>query len=158
MPTSIFPLETSTGTLTINGISLHTYAWCALDLRELYIPSQYRAGNVTIPGANGNRPYRYWIGEATHDIQMRITGLVDQSGTPNADPFLGYQTNLAYLKTNLLTPPVTGTFAATISLPSASTISANVQVLGLQFQQFDMDARFFQKAALTVRIPAGLFS
>ncbi len=158
MPTTVFPVDTATGTLTINGVNLHTYAWCCLDLRRLTMPEDYDVKNVKIPGAHGTRPYRYWIAEATHDLQMFITGRVNSAGTPNANPFLGYQTNIAYLKANLLTPPSGGTFVGSILLPSGATVTADVQVLGFKYQEFDPQARFFQKAALTVRVPAGLFS
>ncbi len=158
MPTTVFPVDTATGTLTINGVNLHTYAWCALDLRPFYMPQAYRVNNVTIPGAHGKRPYRYWIDEATYDVPMFITGRVNSAGTPNANPFLGYQTNILYLTAHLLTPPTGATYTASILLPSAATISADVQVLDFKYQAFDPQARFFQKASLTVRVPAGLFT
>ncbi len=159
MPTSVFPVDISTGILTINSVSLNTYAWCCLDLRALYMPTDYRTGNVVIPGAHGRRPYAYWIDETTHDLPMFITGQVDLAGTPHADPWVGYQTNIAYLTSHLLVPPTapTATYSASITMPSGSTKSADVQVLGLQFQAFDLNARFFQRAALTIRIPAGRF-
>ncbi len=158
---TIFPVDNSTGTLTINSVSLHTPAWCALDLRPLYAPTTYRTGNVIIPGAHGRRPYAYWIDEATHDVQMFVTGLVDISGNPNANPYIGYETNIKYLKDHLLIPPTapTATFSATITIPSGGTsYTAAVQVVGFDYQQFDLNARFFQKAVLTVKIPAGRFA
>ncbi len=154
-----FTPDTSTGTLTVNGVSLHTYAWTLLDLRPLYMPASYRRSNVVIPGASGQRAYKYRVDQATHDLAMFVTGYCNQTGGVYSDPFVGYETNLRYLTSNLLAYTASATMNATLSVPSGTTaMTALVQVLGLDLGGFDPNNRFMQRAVLTVSIPAGRFA
>lgn len=128
MPGLIVP--TATGELFINSISMHTPAWCVLDLLPLWAFPATRGGNVIVPGASGQRAYPRRIDETTYSLEMVIVGDVDQSGDPYDNPLVGLQTNLEYLWDNVVSPPdaPTATRPAELDMPDGSTRSDDVQV------------------------------
>jgi phosphoribosylformylglycinamidine (FGAM) synthase PurS component len=86
---------------------------------------------------------------------MVITGGVNLTGTPYADRWNGLYTNLAYLKSNVLDPTGTATMSSTLTLPDASTLSADIQVDGFQSVR-KVNAIHVYTIQLT--IPAGEFA
>lgn len=153
----VFSPGTTFGTLTINSLSMHTFAWRVQDIRPLVSPAAFRGNNVIIPGASGQRAYPWRVDQADHTLDMLITGDCDASGTANVNVATGFYANWGTLRTSLLTPPVapTATLAATIVLPDATTVAADVQVLGLELRNHTPHVDFAQ---LKLRIPAGYFS
>lgn len=162
MPTQIFAPDTSYGALTINGTSMHTYAWNVADIRPLWSPQAYRQANVVIPHASGQRAYPYRIDQAEHQLPMYLTGVVNSSGTPHANRFQGLNDNIDALLSAILTPPSapTATVSASITMPDTTVRTANVQVLGLIMQP-NLASRENPKvmlAALHLIVPSGYFT
>lgn len=149
---------TATGTLTINSVLMHTSAWNVLDCTELWLVAAVRGDNITIPYVNGRRALPYRIDEATFALRMAITGDVNSAGVKYADPWVGLQANLDYLRANVVDPPTapSATRAATLVMPSGVTRTANVQVLELEILRHG--GPHLVDAALHLRIPAGRFA
>lgn len=160
---SLWASDTVYGTLTINSVSMHTSAWQVLDVRPLYLPTDYRGGNVVIPGASGRRAYPYRVDEAKHSLPMWITGVYDRNGnTSTGNKYQGLQTNLEYLRANVLTPPTapSSTLAATLLMPDSTTRTANVQVLGIDVSPTSAANEHpdIFRAVLHLVIPSGRFA
>ena len=147
------------GRLTINTVDMHTSAWCVLDVLPLYLPSDYRVGNVLLPGVAGTSAYAYLVDEGHYALPMLLTGMVDQAGVLYADRWTGLQTNLAYLYTNVVSPPASpaATRAATLLMPDATTRTANVQVLPLRLENQYL-TKPIVRAMLEIIVPAGRFA
>lgn len=150
-------LDTRTGALTIDGISMHTPAWNVLDCTPLWWNQSIRGQNLVLPGAVGTHAYPVRVHEARHSLEMAITGWVDQSGTPYADEWEGLEANIEYLRANVAEPPAapTATRAATLVMPSGATRNADIQVTGLITVQH-LKAR--ARAILDIVIPSGRFA
>lgn len=159
---SLWAIDTVYGTLTINGVSMHTAAWVVNDVRPLYLPNAYRSGSVIIPGASGRRPYPYRVDEAEHVLPMWITGVYDRTGAAHSNKYTGLQTNLEYLRANVLTPPSapTATLSASLLMPDATTRTADVQVLGIDTRGVRASNEHPEVflAALNLVIPSGRFA
>lgn len=159
---SLWAIDTVYGTLTINSVSMHTAAWVVNDVRPLYLPNAYRFGSVIIPGASGRRPYPYRVDEAVHVLPMWITGVYDRTGAAHSNKYTGLQTNLEYLRANILTPPAapTATLSASLLMPDASTRTADVQVLGVETRgtRASQEHPEIFLAALTLVVPSGRFA
>lgn len=121
------------GTLAIDGHELSTPAWHTPDLSDLYGTPAVRGSDRVLPGVVGVRAYRRRATVTLRSLPFLVTGQVDRFGTPYADPDDGLQTNLAYLLANVLLPTNTGdgTRSLVWTLVDASTITADVHVLGL---------------------------
>lgn len=152
--------DTSYGTLTINSLSMHTYAWLVRDVRPLYTRHTVRGRNVIIPGASGTRPYRYRTTEFRHVFKMWFTGECDSAGNAHADRFTGLQTNLETFSDAVLEPPVSGVLAASLVMPDASVRTADIQVIDFELDDVDQarNAVVMFDARLEILIPAGRFS
>lgn len=159
---SLWAIDTVYGTLTINGVSMHTAAWVVNDVRPLYLPNAYRGGNVVIPGASGRRAYPYRVDQASHSLPMWITGVYDRTGAAHSNKYTGLQTNLEYLRANILTPPTapTATLSASLLMPDATTRTAEVQVLGVETRGVRASQEHPEVflAVLELVIPSGRFA
>lgn len=160
---SFFAADKTHGELKINGVSLHTFAWCVRDIRPLYYPTSFRGGNVVIPGVNGQRAYPIRPDQTDHDLPMWWTPACSTNGTNFSSVATGFQTNINAFRTAFLTPPTppTATLAATItSTPLGTTLSAEVQVLGFDIGPTAQSINFphVWEARLSLRVPAGSFS
>jgi len=143
------------GTLTIAGVSMHTAAWDCIDLMELWFPPPTRGGNVLIPGAQGKRPYPLRADEGRYSLPMVITGVCDQVGLLNADPYLGLQQNLAALAAVFVNDPTINGLTAALVMPDSSVLTALVQVASVK-----PGSRVgpVMRATLELVIPAGGFA
>ena len=102
--------STALGALTINSVSMHTPAWSVLDLTPLWMPvTTYRGENVVIPGASGRRAQPYRFDEGRYTLPFTVIGAVNLSGVAYSNPWVGLQTNLSYLFSNVFTPPAAPT-------------------------------------------------
>lgn len=130
--------DTCYGQLTIGDVSMHTPAWCLLDLSELWSTPALRGSNRLIPGRQGRKPYRRRLDETQMSLPLLITGYCDSDGraysTIGLDLFQGLEANMAYLQNNVALPPDTAdsTRVATLTLPSGNTRMSYVQVLGIR--------------------------
>lgn len=126
----------SYGTLEIDNVSLHTPAWCAVDLSELWGTPEYRGEDVLIPHKTGRRPYLRRKDATRYSLPMMVTGYCDQFGAVNANYDIGLQENVEYLMTYVALPTNTGdgTRTAEWTLPSGTVVTAQIHVLGLRGQ------------------------
>lgn len=147
------------GKLTINGIDMHTPAWNVLDPTPLYMPSDYLGENIRIPGSNGRRAYPLWVDQGHYVLPMLISGEVDLNGSPYADIWIGAQTNLQYLQTNVASPPTapTATRSASLLMPDGTTLTADVQVFPFRTENLYLQKPLF-RATLELIVPAGVFA
>lgn len=143
------------GELEIDGISLHTPAWCITDCIQLWLPNATRGQNVIIPGANGKRAYPMRRDEANYSLPMAITGYVDEFGDRYADPWDGLQYNIAFLYANLVDVTIyANTLPATLTMPDLSVRTAEVQIRGLNLGDQPAPLR---RATLELVVPSGRF-
>ncbi len=143
------------GTLQINGLSLHTYAWNIIDVRPLCVPQALRGNDVVIPGTLGQRAYPRRIDAANHSLPLYFTGDCNAGGTAYADRTVGHHTNMGTLLGTLLVPPAGATLAGTITLPGTlGTIQAAVHVNELEFVNHHQSVDDF---LLHVTLPDGYF-
>ena len=139
--------------------SMHTPAWCCIDVTPLWMPPLQRGGNKVIPGAVGTRAYRRRITETEYSLPLVISGAVDQDGTPWSNVLEGLRQNLEWLAENVVDPPPTGsTRTARLTSPDTLTVlEAEVQVLELEQGGFHM-AELITQAVLHILVPAGRFA
>lgn len=162
---------TPTGELAIQGVSgwlsLHTYAWNVTDLLELWLGGDKRGQDRLLPGTADFIPYRRRYTVTTYSLPMVICGDVHQDGTPYADPWVGLETNLEFLRAQLIADPATtaGTRAATLTMPSGVDRSAAVHVLGITpgrhlegTNQLSGAHGVVVEALLELSIPSGRFA
>jgi hypothetical protein len=149
--------DNRTGMLTINGESLHTYAWDVLNCLPLWLPQAYRAGNIVLPGSAGKRARRYRIDEAKFSLPMVIEGSAAPDGTPYDDPWVGLVVNMGILNAAVCVPPEDPFDYpnAALDMPDGSTWFADVQVLGIQIGD---NINTQTKATLELVIPSGGFA
>ncbi len=145
------------GELTINSISMHTYAWCCTDLFDLWLPPPTRGDNIIIDERPGQRPYWKQIDQSNHSLPMIISGLTDQYGVPAADFNAQLLTNFDYLVNNVILPPTapTATVSAQLVLPGAVTRTAEIQVVGFN-KVAAVNYTFI--GTLEITIPEGYFT
>lgn len=147
--------STTTGHLAIDGVSMHTGAWCCLDLRPLYFSAKKRGENVVIPGASGQRAYPMRKDQTDVTLRMLISGAVNVVGTPSPHgPIRGLWDNLDFLDTYVVGPPAapTATRTATVTLPGGLVKTAAVQVVDLVRGEGTAE---LIRAGLVLRLPAG---
>lgn len=137
--TTSAPITCQTGTygsLAIDSVSLHTPAWCVMDLSDLWGTPNYRGADVLIPHQAGQKPYIRRKDTTQYSLPMIVTGYCDQFGAVNANYDIGLQENVEYLMTYVALPTNTGdgTRTAVWTLPSGSTVTAQIHVLGLRGQ------------------------
>lgn len=150
-----FACDTCYGELAIDGVSMHTSAWCLPDLSPLWSSFELRGQNRVIPGRRGRKPYPRRVDETRLSLPMLVTGYCDAAGTPYSEGGTGYsdiyddvyehgpaisypaglETNIAYLQDlfNLCDPTetVNSLHTATFTLPSGAVRESQVQILGL---------------------------
>lgn len=157
------------GSLTIGGISMNRPAWAIQGdetgqggFIRLWSWFDVRGEDRIVPGAAGVVPFPRRITVTRHDLRILITGDVDETGAVNADPLVGLEENISYIVTNVVNPVVssTGTRAATLTMPSGSTRTANIHVMGLDIQAayIDEQRRTIAEGRLMISIPTGRFT
>lgn len=150
---------TCTGELLIEGVTMHTAAWCVIDsLEPLWVPAGRRGSNVVLPGASGTRPYAPRVAEARVNLAFLISGYVDEFGIAAADPAEQLKEHLEFLQATVFELPGTmsGTRSAELWLPGSYThiLTADVQVV---LSPGNMPG-YIKKATIGMTIPAGRFS
>lgn len=115
----------------IDGIPSNTPAWELTNVDELLKPADTRgADGVVIINAHGRLAQKMWRDGSTRILQWVIYGDRDRDGVVYSDPWVGAETNLAYLHANVIAIPATAdsTRTLTLHLPSGATRTAAVQV------------------------------
>lgn len=160
MPTGVhdYPItSTCLGSLVINSVSMTTPAWYIVDLRDLWLGPAVRGSDRIIPGVNGVIPYMRRPTVTTVSLPMIVSGRKNSSGTDYGNYYIGLETNIAYLRANVVDPTTTtnGTRAATLTMPSGATRTANIHVLSMTPGEV---VRYMQKFTLDISIPTGAFA
>lgn len=124
--------EEITGTLAIDGISMHTAAWNAGNLLELWLGGDLKGRNLDVGPVTGERPYPRRFTTTRHSLDFAVVGHRDRLGAPYTNFWSGLELNLTYLRTNVLDPvaSATGTRLAVLTLPSGQQRSGPIHVLG----------------------------
>lgn len=146
------------GTLSIGGSSLHTAAYSLLEesVLQLWTPRSHRGRNVVIPGAAGTRPKPRRVDESIYPMKLVIVGAVDDTGAVNSDVYEGLQENIAAVEAIIASPtPPTATLSATLTMPDASTLTADVQCGPLLIGDKFLD---MVQATFELIVPAGRFA
>jgi len=148
------------GTLTISTHSLATPAWDIPDLTPLWFSAGSRGESIVMPGADGRRSNPSRLDEIEVDLLFLVNGEVDRLGSPYSDPWVGLETNLEWLWTNVLVPIDNGrgTRPATLTLPSAATRTANVRTDPLDLIGESIDDPTLVEFNLTLTITSGRFA
>lgn len=117
------------GALTINGVLLHTPAYAAVDVTELWEPADQRGDNILIPGKPGRVPMPKRDDETERSVPLILDGAVTSTGAVISNPTAGlfghWMTLRAALGGGDLVP-------ASLSAPGGGPgISADVHVMGI---------------------------
>jgi hypothetical protein len=158
------------GNLTIGSIDMNRPAWAVIGdergeggLLQLWADFDVRGEDRILPSAAGVIAYPRRITATRKDLRLLVVGDVDHTGAPTVDSLIGLQNNIEYIRSNVLEPVVstTGTRAATLLLPSGSTRTANIHVLGVVTQSYGFAAGCggaIWIGTLQISIPAGRFA
>lgn len=150
-----------TGTLTIDGVLLNTPAWDCTDLTTLWVEATVRGGDRLLPGVPGVIPYRRRLDVTTYALPMLISGDVDQDGTDYPNAWVGLETNMDVLWSDVVAPTNTGdgTRPAVLTMPSGLERTADVHVLGLRVSSAvgASTDHALVRAVLQLSVPAGRF-
>lgn len=154
--TGPLPQNTTDGQLTINGVDLVGPAWDVVNLRKLWTVTATRGSNVLIPTVQGKKARRLRVDEVNHTLDMVIIGEYDRLSSENADPVVGLEANINYLRANVTDPTGTGdgTLAATLTMPSGATRTADIQVNSFTIGE-GLDSMCL--ATLDITVPSGAF-
>lgn len=167
MPLSYNFLE---GSMTIDGIAMNNAfgAWGIIgDERgqggylPLWADFDVRGKDRILPTAVGVIAYPRRVTATRRDFRLIVVGDVDRLGAPNTDPIAGLQANLEYLRTNVIAPvaTTTGTRAAVLTMPSTATRSADIHVLGVVTQSYNLaSCGAIWIGTLQISIPSGRFT
>lgn len=149
-----------TGTLTIDGYSLNSYAWDLPNLVKLWAEASVRGENRKMPGASGVRSNPTRLDEYDVSLPFWITGLVAPNGTPYVvTPWAGLETNLNLLWLNVFQPVTTGRGdrAGVLTLPSGTVRTARVQIDPIEFPQEPYDA-YSVECTVNLKVVSGRFA
>ena len=143
--------------LEIDGVPLATPAWEIVDLSPLWQPADVRGSDRLIPGAAGVKPYRRRRTVSKRSLPMIVYGFEDLDGVAYADVREGLETNLDYLRANVVDPTNVGdgTRTAVLHLPSGSTRTGSVHVEGFELGTAGPTSI---RAVLTLSIPEGVLT
>ena len=152
---------TTAGDLTIGGVALNCAGWKLLgdSQQRLWQPGAQRGDDRIIPGVSGVKALPRRVTATIVSLDLLVAGLADRNGVAASGTYVAQlYTNLDYLRANVVDPPggADGTRSAVLTLPSGSTITESVHVLGLKTGDMALDGRWV-KAVLELSIPSGRF-
>lgn len=156
--------DTGFGSLTVNGQSMFTSAWCISDMSAILDDAVLRGLDRLVPSAVGVLPQRRRRTVTRKDFPMFITGRFNSAGIEygpdKTDWERGLVTNclalLAALGIGEDAPAgVAGTVNAVWALPGGGSKSAAVHVLS-PFKL--VNHLYLAQGVLSLEIPAGKFS
>lgn len=164
MPLTNYEAE---GNMTIDGIDMCREAFAIIgDERgvggfvQLWADFDVRGEDRLLPSVTGVIAYPRRITAKRFDFRLVVVGDVDAGGTPVSDSRVGLEENLAYIRENVLVPVVSasGTREAVLLLPSGSTMEADIHVLGVVTQQYNLvECGSIWIGTLQTSIPGGQF-
>jgi hypothetical protein len=159
------------GTLTISSISMNPTngAWAVIGdeqgrggLVHLWSKFDVRGEDRLLPTATGVIAYPRRITVTRCDLRLLIVGdIIGQTSAPASDSIEGLAANIEYLRAQILAPVVssTGTRAATLTVPGQSNRTANIHVLGMVTQSYQLGiCGALAVCTLQISIPGGRFA
>jgi len=157
MTTEILCPAPPSGSLEINGVSLHTPAWTVIDVTTLWMGADIRGQDRLLPTTPGVIPYRRRMTVTKYSLPMVIIGHVDMTGAPNTDIWEGLEYNIDFLRAWVVDPTNVGdgTVPASLTMPSGTVRTADVHVLGLNL---GIVTRARMRATLEISLPQGVFA
>ena len=140
------------GTLTIDGWSMHTGAWCAHDLSTLYEGAEMRGENVLVESEPGRAARPGLDDETDYSLPMMFSGAVDREGTAHTEGAAGLMLNRQSFRARLIEPIRNGTASlpATLDVPGQGELTADVQPIRLDWTLLPGG---YARAVLLLRIP-----
>lgn len=103
------PIEIVTcgGELAVEGETLHRTGFCVVsDLNTLAIPQLAASENIVIPGIPGRVGATIAVDQGTHTLECVLVGDVScADGSPFDDPEEGFEVNLDWVVSTILSPP-----------------------------------------------------
>lgn len=152
------------GELVISSLSMNREAFAVIgdengngtpfDLIYLF---EVRGDDRIVPSATGVIPYPRRITATRHDLNIYVSGEVDENGSPHSNHTEGLAANLAYLRANLLMPIAStdGMRPASYTPPGQAALTGNLHVLGLQRQRQHLGPGALFQGTLQLSIAAG---
>lgn len=153
--TSLIPWRSARGSWTIDSVTMTGPAWQPTAIEELWKGAPTRGSSRVIPGVAGSTTYARLAAERTIDVELLITGVVDQAGSTHSDPVEGFAANVDSIWA-LVDPPTlpTVTRTSTLTMPDASTRTAAIVVEDFDYAR-EPGFSTLGRGVLTITIPAG---
>jgi hypothetical protein len=148
-------LAPGAGLIEINHLEL-SYPWVRImNMQDMRNGPMLRGSDVTIPNVQGVRARRRRATAFPVTLRMYITGAVDPTGDPYADPVAGLWSNINILRAEVVDPPGTGdgTRELLFTDGTETTVTVDVHVVG--FTLGEMVAPALIAATLELSFPAG---
>lgn len=157
------------GTLTIASFAMCRLAWYVAGndtgdggLLQLITGGERRGEDRIIPHVAGRVGYPRRLDATRYDLSLWTTGDVDQNGADVADSQAQLAINLALIRSTLFeaaSPAADGTLAASVTIPGWGTKAANIHMLGMVQQRYNMwTDQSIAHHTLQISIPAGRFA
>ena len=151
------PPDLSAGDATISGYYLETPATTLDNIWVLWLGAEQRGKDKDVirPGAGGSLPVRRRKAATTRDLYMRVSGLVNRTGVPYANPYNGMQKNLDWIQKSIVDPVGgDGTRPLVLWLPDGTTQTEPIIVQGMEIEEMHPKARQ-AKIVIEIVIPSG---
>lgn len=133
---TLIPCTTCSGELTVEDNdatfqTFHRLAFNLIDISPLWEDPNQRGANVILPGVPGRAENPRRPDETDYGLRFSVAGDYDVDDNPvdTVDENAQLQTNLLYIRQNLLNPvaPLTARNAQLISPDGATTLTGRVQ-------------------------------
>lgn len=106
MPGEILDCPPCGAELTLAGWSMHTGAWCAVDLSGLLSGLEVRGEGVLVERQDGQVPKRRRFDSTDYSLPMVFSGAVDRDGDPHTDADEGLAVNRRAFRGQVVTAQV----------------------------------------------------
>lgn len=145
-------------TATIGGVSCHTPAWTLTNTHVLRDPAPRRRENVELYGVDGRLGRRSFADQRVVNLEFYVIGDVTRTGSINANPIIGVEVNIEYLRANMYraTEGTDGATTCTVVGAGGTTYSGRIQLDDFEVQP-GIGARwvFMQATLLAGQLTAG---
>lgn len=157
------------GTWSIASFAMCRAAWAVLgddsgtgSLFQFITGGERKGEDRELPYLNGVVGYKRVLRGTRYDLRLLVNGDVNSTGVAFGDSQTGLATNLALIRSSLFegaTEAADGTLASTLIIPGWGTKTANVHMIGLEFQRMNMwsDMAVWE-GTLQISVPAGRFA
>lgn len=143
------------GSWTITSTLMCGPAWQPVAIEKLWKGAPNRGKTRVVPDVAGSIAFAMVAAERTLDVELLITGSVNQAGVAHSDPVEGFVANVDSIWA-LVTPPTppTITRTSTLTMPNASTRTAAIVVEDFDYSR-ETGFSTLGRGVLTITIPAG---